>query len=248
MSLPRKYNDEWIVENYSKYPCLKDLTKSYNEKFNDNLTKRVLASHCEKKLGLFKNRNFTAEQKQWIKEHYVKLGRKECARQFNERFNQNRSDETLKVVANRMGIKNTYEDWLKKHLVNIKKRKMPEGHEIVDSQGYILVKVNDKRKYITKQRYIYEKHNGIIPKGYSVIFLDGNKNNFDIENLIAVPNSYIRAVMCQRYSSFIRKDEPIDNNLKIKVNREIIKMYELEKLLKDIQSLDEADEERKQNL
>ena len=34
-----------------------------------------------------------------------------------------------------------------------------------------------------KHRYIYEKHYGKIKKGNCVIFLDGNRKNFNIENL-----------------------------------------------------------------
>lgn len=35
-----------------------------------------------------------------------------------------------------------------------------------------------------KQKYIYEKYNGAISKGYSVIFADSDKTNFDIDNLV----------------------------------------------------------------
>ena len=45
------------------------------------------------------------------------------------------------------------------------------------------------RRINIKHRLIYEKHHGKLPKGYKVIFADGNKNNFDIDNLVAISNS-----------------------------------------------------------
>lgn len=37
-----------------------------------------------------------------------------------------------------------------------------------------------------KQVVIYEAHHGALPKGYIVRFLDGDKSNFAIDNLMAV--------------------------------------------------------------
>lgn len=34
-----------------------------------------------------------------------------------------------------------------------------------------------------KHRYIYEKHYGAIPKGYRVVFLNGDNTDFSISNL-----------------------------------------------------------------
>ena len=38
------------------------------------------------------------------------------------------------------------------------------------------------------QRYFYKKYHGEIPKGYKVIFVDGDISNFSKENLILVNN------------------------------------------------------------
>lgn len=58
--------------------------------------------------------------------------------------------------------------------------------------GYLYIKIADGRgnkNWIPKQQYIYEQHYGKIPAGHKVIFADGNRFNFDIENLILVSNS-----------------------------------------------------------
>lgn len=66
--------------------------------------------------------------------------------------------------------------------------KKPIGSEWIRNDGMILVKVGEPSVWTYKQRYIYEQHYGKVPKGYKVIFLDQNRNNFDIDNLMAVPS------------------------------------------------------------
>ena len=66
---------------------------------------------------------------------------------------------------------------------------VPIGTESITKGGYIKVKVGEPNKWKLKQRYIYEQHYGEIPNNYNVIFTDGNKMNFDIDNLIAVSKS-----------------------------------------------------------
>ena len=57
------------------------------------------------------------------------------------------------------------------------------------ADGYIWVKVDDQPKvpkvinWRQKHRLIWEKEYGSIPEGYMIIFLDGNHENFDIDNL-----------------------------------------------------------------
>lgn len=64
--------------------------------------------------------------------------------------------------------------------------KIPIGTEYVKPDGMVLVKVApNKWKY--KQRYIYEQYYNVeLPKETMVIFLDGDRTNFDINNLMAV--------------------------------------------------------------
>lgn len=63
---------------------------------------------------------------------------------------------------------------------------LPLLSEYIKPDGMTLIKVS-KNKWEYKQRYIYEQyHNIILPTNIMVIFLDGNKNNFDINNLRAV--------------------------------------------------------------
>ena len=69
---------------------------------------------------------------------------------------------------------------------------MPIGSERIRKDNYWYVKVQDGHKnnnWKPKHQVIYEEHYGKLPKGSRVIFADGNKNNFDISNLILVSKS-----------------------------------------------------------
>ncbi|APU61225.1 HNH endonuclease signature motif containing protein [Clostridium botulinum] len=87
------------------------------------------------------------------------------------------------------GIKGVYakgceKTWFKKGNTPINHR--PVGSERITVDGYTEIKVAEPNKWRLKQQLIWEKYNGTIPKGYSILFGDGNKRNFDIDNLILV--------------------------------------------------------------
>ncbi len=63
---------------------------------------------------------------------------------------------------------------------------MSVGSERVNGDGYVDIKIADPNKWKGKHILVWEEHNGPVPKGYVVIFGDGNRRNFDIDNLILV--------------------------------------------------------------
>ena len=65
----------------------------------------------------------------------------------------------------------------------------PVGDERIDMNGYTYIKVKQPNKWVLKHRWLYEKEKGEIPKGYNLIFADGNKQNLNLDNLILVSNS-----------------------------------------------------------
>lgn len=58
--------------------------------------------------------------------------------------------------------------------------------ERIDRDGYTYIKLINKKKWKLKHRWIWEQKYGEIPADHVVIFADGNKKNFNIENLILV--------------------------------------------------------------
>ena len=64
----------------------------------------------------------------------------------------------------------------------------PIGAERI-SEGYVLVKTgngNRNRNWRPKHHLVWEEHNGPVPEGCRVVFLDGDRRNFDISNLALV--------------------------------------------------------------
>lgn len=101
---------------------------------------------------------------------------------FNGRF------EKGNIPANK-GVKGACSEGCKKTW--FKKGQMPANHKPVGSErtnvdGYVEIKIREPNKWDLKHRVIYRKEKGEIPKGYSVIFGDRNRANFDIDNLILV--------------------------------------------------------------
>lgn len=57
----------------------------------------------------------------------------------------------------------------------------PIGFERIGKDGYIEIRTASGFK--PKQRAIWEEHYGAVPAGHIIVFIDGNKMNFDIQNL-----------------------------------------------------------------
>lgn len=62
----------------------------------------------------------------------------------------------------------------------------PIGTERLQADGYIYLKIADPNRWKLKHHLIYEQQRGKIPPGFIIRFKDGNKQNFDIDNLILV--------------------------------------------------------------
>lgn len=99
-----------------------------------------------------------------------------------------------------------------------------------DKNGLVRIKINEKQ-WVYKQRLIYENYYNIkLPKNYVVVFLDNDKTNYDINNLMAVPiNVSLRTAGLNMFynnkeltktsllTSFVRiKTMEAENNGKIK--------------------------------
>ncbi len=81
--------------------------------------------------------------------------------------------------------------WFKKG--NMPHNSKPIGYERITKDGYIEVKVFDRpdrekgiKNFVPKHRLVWEQIYGPIPKGCKIFFLDGNRQNCDIENLALV--------------------------------------------------------------
>lgn len=66
----------------------------------------------------------------------------------------------------------------------------PVGWERIDAKdGYVYIKVPGRKKMVMKHRWLWEQAHGPIPKGYIIIFLNGNKTDCRLDNLKMIPQS-----------------------------------------------------------
>lgn len=200
MSSYTKYTKEqkkWLLEN-SYGVASSELTKMFNDKFGTNIS--------EEKITNFKNNHklqggvrlsFTKEQDEFLIKHGHNLFTKDLTDMFNRAFNTNLESTQIQSRKQRLGIYN--------HLGGRKitdKRKLYT--EVTKPCGYTYVKVSRGKRnknWELKQRYLYKKYYGEIPKGYSVIFANGDKTDFSKENLLLVENriqqiASLRGLLC----------------------------------------------------
>ena len=93
------------------------------------------------------------------------------------------------------GMKGTFKGsekgWFKKG--NIPKNRRPVGSERINVDGYIEIKVAEPNKWKLKHRCIWEQQYGKLKETDIITFLDGNKLNLDIKNLVCISrNEHLR--------------------------------------------------------
>ena len=152
---------------------------------------------------------WTDEEKEYLALIVKGSTYKEITKKMNDKFEYDFSEEQVKGAMARYKLATGTGGYFKKgstpwnkglkgymgaNKTSFKKgtippNQVPIGTESITKGGYIKVKVGEPNKWKLKQRYIYEQHYGEIPNNYNVIFADGNKMNFDIDNLIAVSKS-----------------------------------------------------------
>ena len=71
--------------------------------------------------------------------------------------------------------------------------KMKVGEYTHTTDGYLIQKIQEKgaqqERFAFVHRKIWEEHNGPIPPGHKIIFLDGDKDNCTISNLAMIDNA-----------------------------------------------------------
>ena len=96
--------------------------------------------------------------------------------------------EIIELIHKRFGTQLRYEQ-LKCKMYSLKIRtdigSSGIGKERIINSGYVQVKTG-RNKWEFKHKVVYENHYGKIAKNNCVIFLDGDKTNFDINNLAKV--------------------------------------------------------------
>jgi len=148
---------------------------------------------------------YTQEQIDYLAENITGREYTELATMFNQRFGLQLGVEQIKKAAQRRKLCNGRDTRFKPGLAPHNKGKKcggweptqfrdgqmpwnyrPVGSERVNRDGYLEIKTADPKKWRSKHVIVWEEANGPVPKGYGVIFGDGDKSNFELSNLILV--------------------------------------------------------------
>lgn len=168
--------------------------------------------------------SWNQEYDNFIFENYKTMDIAELTKEFNRRFKKDVSYSAIKHRKQRLGLYTQSHKGFKQGYTPYNKK--PIGSERTH-YGNVLVKVAEPNTWVAKSRLMYEKyHNTKIPKGYSVIFLDGNNFNFEKDNLIMVKNTVNRIMNLKQYN--LRSNSKELNETGILIAQIIDKRNELE--------------------
>ncbi len=199
---------DFIEQHSEKHPPA-EIAVLLNKEFGCKYTPRQISdikSHY--KFSRYKNPIQNPVIKNFVRKNAKGKSRKELTELVNKTFNTSFTQETIHGLKVRLkvtselntqfkkrhtpwnkGKKGLYyngieKTWFKKG--HIPANHKPVGSERIAKTGYTEIKVTEPRGWMLKHRYLYEKHIGKIPPGTNVAFKDGNRQNFNLENLILV--------------------------------------------------------------
>ncbi len=171
---------------------------------------------------------YTDEQREFITMNYIGKGNAELTEMFNTKFDLELKTSQIKAYKNRYNlnsgldgrfkpgavpankgkkgirIKGTEKTWFKKG--SKPPNWVPIGSERISKDGYIQIKIQEgqfQNNWRGKHILIWEDHNGPLPKSHAIIFGDGDKRNFSLDNLVLVSRAQL--VKLNQYG-LIQKD------------------------------------------
>ena len=162
------------------------ILEKVNKKFNLNLNINQL-NNCMNNRGIkIETKHvWTDEQVEYLKKIAEGTPRKEIVKKLNDKFNLNLTLLQVRDCMNGRGIRNNIDKRFSAKNGNRCQQEKPIGTISKWECGYTRIKTGDNEwEFI--QRYVWKKHHGEIPPNHSVIFLDGNTDNYNIENLALV--------------------------------------------------------------
>ena len=187
MSAPKRYfTDEQIAFIWDRVECgvkNKDLFDEFQATFNEPLSECIFWK-VKQRNGIQNKTimaaHFTEEEKDFVLDLVNRMiPQRRIVDLYNGRFNKSIGQTQLRRMMERSGIKSARKERIAK----------PIGYEYY-SRYYdcMVVKVSMERKgWKLKQNLVWEQtHENKLPKNHVVVFLDGNRKNYNPSNLFAV--------------------------------------------------------------
>lgn len=242
MRIQHKYTDEDVdyikanIDVLSYKQMAEHFTQKYGHRFSYMAISKYATTHnivktCRVFYGEPRKIKFdelSEEKINFIKDNFPKFKKyKELANCYSEKWGVECSRDVMNTLCSKMGLH--YENAGGFQRGGRTYNKQPIGTERIGSGYKVCIKVKDDKlpsgkssNWMPKNRYIYEQHFGSIGADDVVIHLDGDTNNFDIDNLYCV-NRRLTGPLANR------KWWGLDREAKIAA----IKLIELELSLKE---------------
>ena len=158
-----------------------------------------------------KHHRWTEEEKNYLKEITPGRHYDEILELMNNKFETQFTKNQLMAAAKRYGVTTGFDGRYQPGNVPLNKgtkgltganrtsfkkgqqapRYRPIGSERISRDGYTEIKVAEPDKWKLKHRLIWEEANGPVPKGYALIFGDGDKRNIKLDNLLLVSRAQL---------------------------------------------------------
>lgn len=187
------------------------------------------------------------EELNYLKQIYKGRYVKDVTAMINEKFNANHTCKEIENYKRTRGLRSGLDCRFKKGNVpynagtkgiskansgSFKKGNKPSNSKPIGyesySRGYWEVKVGEPNIWELKHRIIWEQHNGKIPEGYLVTFLDGNTSNFELSNLALISQNENKIMNKMK----LRKEDKELTQAGVNIARIISKINERKKELK----------------
>ncbi|WP_395347395.1 HNH endonuclease signature motif containing protein [Providencia sp. 2024EL-00732] len=148
---------------------------------------------------------YSEKMRDWMRLNYM-LRLDLLTDAFNHKFKTERSREAINGFRKRLRLRvgrsgkfskgNVPFNKGKKGLISGNSGSFQKGHkphnhqqigaEALTKDGYIKVKIAEPNKWELKHRLVWEEHNGPVPQDHVIKFIDDDKQNCDIDNLMII--------------------------------------------------------------
>ena len=163
---------------------LQALTDQFNAKFGTDLSKSSIAACVHRRgwgNGMFHMQSVFPEKiRQFMATNCKGNRAREMAVLLNDTFGTSYTEKQVSSYYRKHGLKS-----------GVASRYVPIGTLIFRKGEWYYEKVadgpNSNENWKSKHIMVWEEANGPVPEGHMVIFLDGDRTNYDLENLALCP-------------------------------------------------------------
>lgn len=222
---------EWVREQcktLSGWECLELFNKRYKKNLSKGQFKCLRSNHhirCVHK-GWPQQGIFSEDIQKFVMDNYKEYEAPILARMINEKFGTEFTGLQVKRWKNNRGLNSGLTGATNKYRPNVhkgqkgwcvpgsEKTQYKKGAKPCNTEplltvkkrpgagGYLFIKIGEPSKWMMYHRYVWEKANGPLKPGEKLKFLDGNKENCSLDNLIVIDDRIQgRCQSLKRYST-----------------------------------------------